>query len=430
MSQRTRDVAARRPEGVTRAAEPTAERVIPLVASTDDVDFYGEVVDQGTWRLARFVRNPVALYQHDRGCEPIGFYRDVRVVDGEGRRELRMELVLYADDLAPEARLVWGRYCAGGPVPFSVGFSCPRTKTETRSGREVRVLYDCELEEVSVVTIPANPHAVAEARKKGLALLRHHHRARTAQKATTMDPFEKMMSEKGFTPETLAAKAGLSMDEYNLAIEGGASEQLAKIAAALELDPAALAEMLGGEGEGETEVELGAKTAPAPAPKAKAARGAQGDDLHALLGATTPAEVAAKIKALLASQEEGRELGARLKALEAQVAAGAAGAAAREREEQLEHARRKGVLTPAREAGKVGAFLKGLKTAAEVKAFLDTLEPVAGGPPATQRAVEGDGAVGADLSEQHLKALSEETGLPVEDLKREHAALRTRPVVR
>lgn len=422
MSQRTRDAAARRPEGVTRAAEPTAERVIPLVASTDDVDFYNEVVDQGTWRLARFVRNPVALYQHDRGCEPIGFYRGVRVEEGDGRRELRMELVLYPDDLAPEARLVWGRYCAGGPVPFSVGFSCARTKTETRSGREVRVLYDCELEEVSVVTIPANPHAVAEARRKGLALYRHHHRARAAQKATTMDPFEKLLSEKGFTPETLAQKAGMTQDEYNLAIEGGASEQLAKIAAALELDPAALAEMLGGEGE--TEVEL-AKTAPAP--KAKAARGAQGDDLQALLGAKTPAEAAAKVKALLASQDEHRELGARLKSLEAQVAAGAAGAAARERDEQLEHYRRKGVLTPARENGKVGNFLKGLKTAAEVKAFLDTLEPVAAPGPAAQREVEGDGA---ELGERHLKELADETGLPLEDLKREHAALRARPAVR
>lgn len=445
MSARRRDASVRRAGGRTRAADG-AERVIPLVASTDEVDFHGEVVDQETWRLARFLLNPTALYQHQHGCEPIGFYRDVRVENGPGRRELRMSLVLYPDDLAPPARLVWGRYCAGGPVPFSAGFSTPRTKEETRDGRKVRVLLDCELEEVSVVTIPANASAVAEARQKGLALYRRHtHRApTTAQKAsTTMDPFEKLLSEKGMTPETLAAKAGMTQDEYNLAIEGGSPEMLAKIAAALELDPAALADLLGGEEETEVELsaeELAAKEAAAKAAKAKAAKAAKGaraktappaaeetdEDLAALLGAKTNREAALKVKALLATRDEGAAPAARLKALEAELAALRGAGESREREAALAEYRAKGVLTPAREAGKVGKHLAGLKTAADVRAFLDVLEPVADAKGPAREPAHEDGVLG----ERHLKELAAETGMKVEDLKAAAAELRTRPAVR
>lgn len=445
MSAHRRDASVQRPRGVTRAAGG-AERTIPLIASTDEVDFYDEVVDQETWRLGRFLLNPCALYQHERGCEPIGFYRDVRVVDAGGRRELRMTLVLYPDELAPPARLVWGRYCAGGPVPFSVGFSTPRTKEETRDGKKVRVLLDCELEEVSVVTIPANASAVAEARQKGLALYRrHNHRARTtAQKATTtMDPFEKLLTDKGLTPETLAAKAGLSAEEYSAAMEGGGTEeQLAKIALALDLDPAALADLLGGEGEVELSAEeLAAKELAAKAAKAKAAKAAKGkparpapppeegdEDIAALLGAKSNREAALKVKALLATRDEGSGAGARLKAVEAELAAQRATGETRDREAALAEYRNKGVLTPAREAGKVGKHLAALKSAADVRAFLDVLEPVADtkGP---AREPGHEGAEGA-VSEQHLKALAAETGLKVEDLKAAGEELRARPAIR
>lgn len=445
MSARVRGATVRRAGGRAKAADG-AERTIPLVASTDEIDFYGEVVDQDTWKLGRFLLNPTALYQHARGCEPIGFYRDVRVVDGEGRRELRMTLVLYADDLAPPARLVWGRYCAGGPVPFSVGFSTPRTKEETRAGRKVRVLLDCELEEVSVVTIPANPSAVAEARQKGLALYRNH-RARGAQKDNPMDPFEKLLTEKGFTPASLAEKAGLTPEQCSLAIEGGGTEdQMKAISAALGIDPAALADLLGGEVEDETEVELSAEEAAAkaaeeaakakgkgaakpPARRARAAaQGGAEDDVQALLGAKTPREAALKVKALLATRDEGRDGGARLKAVEAELAALRGQGDARDREAALHEYRAKGVLTPAREAGKVGAHLKGLKSAADVRAFLDVLEPVAdAGAPARQPAVEGGAG---EIPDRHIKELAEETGLKPEALKAAAEEIRTRPAVR
>lgn len=140
-----------------RALASEGERAIPMVLSTAEVNSYGEIVDQASWRLDRFARNPVALYQHDASADPIGYWRDVRVEEGE----LRATLVLYDDATSPEAARVWARYQQGGPIACSVGFDPGRAVTEEREGREVQVLYDCTLVEASVVSVPADPGAVA-----------------------------------------------------------------------------------------------------------------------------------------------------------------------------------------------------------------------------------------------------------------------------
>lgn len=140
-----------------RALAAEGERVIPMVLSTAEINSYGEAVDQSSWRLDRFARNPVALYQHDASADPIGYWRDVRVEEGE----LRATLVLYDDATSPDAARVWARYQQGGPIACSVGFDPGRAVTEEREGREVTVLYDCTLVEASVVSVPADPGAVA-----------------------------------------------------------------------------------------------------------------------------------------------------------------------------------------------------------------------------------------------------------------------------
>jgi len=140
-----------------RALAAEVERAIPMVLSTAEINSYGEIVDQASWRLDRFARNPVALYQHDASSDPIGYWRDVRVEDGE----LRATLVLYDDATSPEAARVWARYQQGGPIAASVGFDPGREVTEERDGREVTVLYDSTLVEASVGSVPADPGAVA-----------------------------------------------------------------------------------------------------------------------------------------------------------------------------------------------------------------------------------------------------------------------------
>ncbi len=432
-TQHTRSTVLRREAPASAAAAqapPTGERTIPVVASTDDVDFYDEVVDQASWRLARFARNPVALYQHDRRCDPIGYYRDVRVDDGG----LKATLVLYDDATSPEAGRVWRRYCQGGPVPLSVGFSCKRTKTEERAGKKVRVLLDCELEEISVVTIPANPQCVAEARVKGIALYRHHRAlaAHHRRNTTPMNALAKLLAAKGMTPEDFAAKAGLSADDMTALAAGDASDEVkTKAAGALEMELDDLVDALldGEEGEGE----------PPPvveAAKGKGARGRKGatgaspaevDELLRALGAKSVGEAVVKAQALKDAREEQRGNAARLKSLEASVREQAESSEKAARAAVLQKYRELGVLTPAREKGKVGAQLAKYSKAADVDAYLDTLDPVADAAPAA-RQPEGGGREG--LSEKQLAEMAAETGIPVEKLKASAKALAERPAIR
>lgn len=134
----------------------SGERVIPMVMSTSAVNSYGEVVDQGSWKLDRFLRNPVALYQHDTDREPIGYWRNVRVEDDA----LRGDLVLSPPGVSADADRIWARYESKAPIACSVGFYPGRIVRREVDGKERRVLVDCELEEISVVTLPADPLAV------------------------------------------------------------------------------------------------------------------------------------------------------------------------------------------------------------------------------------------------------------------------------
>lgn len=409
-------------------APPSGERTIPVVASTDDVDFYDEIVDQASWRLARFARNPVALYQHDRRCDPIGYYRDVRVDEGG----LKATLVLYDDATSPEAGRVWRRYCQGGPVPLSVGFSCKRTKTEERGGKKVRVLLDCELEEISVVTIPANPQCVAEARVKGIALYRHHRAlaAHHRRNTTPMNPLQKLLAAKGMTPEDFAAKAGLSADDMTALAAGDASDEVkTKAAGALEMELDDFVDALLGEEEGEEE--------PPPVVEASKAKGARGrksapaaaevDELLKALGAKSVGEAVVKAQALKDARDEHRGNAARLKSLEASVREQAESAEKSARAAVLQKYRDLGVLTPAREKGKVGAQVAKYSKAADVESYLDTLDPVADAAPAAR---QPESATRDGLSEKQLAEVSAETGIPVEKLKASAKALAERPAIR
>lgn len=411
MSAHLRSAVARRQKD---AAPPTAERVIPVILSTGDVDSDGEVIDQASWKLGRFLANPIALYQHDLRCDPIGFYRRVRV---EGNA-LKADLVLYDDATSPEAGIVWSRYQQGGPVALSVGFSCPRAVDEERGGRSVRVLFDCELEEASVVSIPANPNAVAEARAKAAALYRRHQRALAAHhpRKSKMNKFAQQLAKAGMTPEQFAAKAGMTPDEVAKLMDGSADQGMKeKAATALQCSLDDLLDIAEGEDPtNELPLELGKAADVATLVKA--------------LGAKTVGEAIVKAKALDAMRSEHADLSHRMKGLETRVAEDRAARDARERDEALESFRKSGVLTPAREKGKVGGHLKSLKTAAEVKSYLDTLEPVVDTTPAArQGAIETDKAL---LSDDDIAETSRITGISVEKLKASAEGVAKRPVLR
>lgn len=138
----------------------SASRSITAIASTDAVDAYGEIVDQGTWDLKRYESNPVVLFAHDSRELPIGRCTSVGVEGGQ----LKCRIQFLTPDANPKAEQVWQAVRQGALRAISVGFIPREVREEKRDGRAVTVLSDNELLEISVVPIPANPEALMRAR--------------------------------------------------------------------------------------------------------------------------------------------------------------------------------------------------------------------------------------------------------------------------
>ena len=138
-------------------------RVIDIIASTADEDSYGEIVEQ-KWDLTRFQSNPVILWAHKSNEMPIGT-GDVKLVNGQ----LVGTITLTTDEVNPRAGEVWRAYQAKILRGISVGFRPHSYRWEKKDDREVLILSDNELYEISACPIPANPNAVMRMRQRALA---------------------------------------------------------------------------------------------------------------------------------------------------------------------------------------------------------------------------------------------------------------------
>lgn len=140
------------------------KRTVDVIASTDAQDRYGEIVEQ-VWQLDAYQANPVVLYAHDSRELPIGKAENIRVEDGQLVATLRF----VGAEVNPRAEQVWQLVQEGVLRAVSVGFIPHTYRWEKRDDREVLVLTDNELVEISVVPVPANPEALARMRARALA---------------------------------------------------------------------------------------------------------------------------------------------------------------------------------------------------------------------------------------------------------------------
>lgn len=141
----------------------TETRSFDVVASTDGLDSHGDRVAQD-WKLDRFKANPVVFFGHESWDLPIGKASDVRVEDGE----LRARVTLVSAAANPKAEQVMQLMKEGALSGISVGFRPGKMATEKIDGREIVVLSENELLELSVVGIPANPAARAKDARHGV----------------------------------------------------------------------------------------------------------------------------------------------------------------------------------------------------------------------------------------------------------------------
>lgn len=138
-------------------------RTASFVASTEIQDADGDIVEQ-SWRLERYKRNPVVLFAHDNRSLPIGRASEVEVKDGQ----LVADITFASAEANPLAENVWKSVQEGTLRAVSVGFRPHQIKSERRDDKDVYLLGDNELYEISVVPIPSNPEALA--RMKALAI--------------------------------------------------------------------------------------------------------------------------------------------------------------------------------------------------------------------------------------------------------------------
>ena len=151
-------------------AEPGDDGTITAIASTPDVDRYGDVVAP-SWDLESFRANPVIMHGHDYEGPVVGKAIEIDLVGDT----LMMRVKFDESESNPVGRRLGNQYREGFMQAFSVGFS-PGTATNrsdlptdhpayTEKGAG-QFFENNALLEVSAVAIPANPHALAVRAKR------------------------------------------------------------------------------------------------------------------------------------------------------------------------------------------------------------------------------------------------------------------------
>jgi len=135
-------------------------RSVEAVLSSETIDGQGEIIDQASWRLARYLQNPIVLHMHSVR-DVLGHAQAIRIIDGQ----LQARVVFATTALAEEVATL---FRDGAMRAFSVGFRPGRIEQQLVGTRTIRRLLDCELMEVSAVSIPSNPDAVVKHKSLGL----------------------------------------------------------------------------------------------------------------------------------------------------------------------------------------------------------------------------------------------------------------------
>lgn len=133
---------------------------LEFVLSDDTVDRYGDIIDASGWVLSNFKKNPIALFGHSSSF-PIGTWSDIRV---EGKR-LVAKLNLAKRGTSARLDELIGLVEQGILRAVSVGFRPIKSEPinpDRPYGPQKYVKQ--ELLETSLVSVPANPAALALAK--------------------------------------------------------------------------------------------------------------------------------------------------------------------------------------------------------------------------------------------------------------------------
>ena len=136
---------------------------LEFILSDATPDRMGDVIDVDGWDLENFKKNPVALFNH-RSDFPIGKWSNLRTVNGKLRGHLELAPEGTSDRIDEIRRLVDADILRA----VSVGFLPVKSEPLSKDSRGMR-FKQTELVESSLVSIPANPNALAVARSLNIS---------------------------------------------------------------------------------------------------------------------------------------------------------------------------------------------------------------------------------------------------------------------
>ncbi len=137
---------------------------IEFVASDETVDRYQEVIGADGWDLANYRKNPVFQNAHQYGDIMHTLGKSVLHEVRDGRLIQRIE---FAVEINPMARIAHGLYRGKFLNAVSVGFVPREWQDGGKNSGFRRRFTSQELLELSAVSIPANPNALALGLKSG-----------------------------------------------------------------------------------------------------------------------------------------------------------------------------------------------------------------------------------------------------------------------
>ena len=150
--------------------------VLDFISSDETVDRYSEIITVSGWKLDSYLRNPVFQNAHNYGDVIFTLGRalitEVRSMAG---RPVLFQRIEFATEVNPVARIAYGLYRGKFLNAVSVGFiplrwvdaASPIENQNSKIENPHRHYLEQELLEVSAVSIPANPNALALAYKSG-----------------------------------------------------------------------------------------------------------------------------------------------------------------------------------------------------------------------------------------------------------------------
>ncbi|MFZ5451467.1 MAG: HK97 family phage prohead protease [Thermodesulfobacteriota bacterium] len=189
---------------VRQVGDP-AERVLEFIASTAQVDRYGDIIEVEGWELDNWLKVPVILYGHDYGGFPIG--QGISAIK-DPLRGLVIQAKFATAQENPEADIAY-RLALGGYIrAVSVGFmDLEREPILDNEGNRTGWRFKrAELLEVSLVAVPANPGALIVPVQKGLL---------TQQEAEAFQAKMKETAEEGQEKQGTDAQQNKQHDDLN-----------------------------------------------------------------------------------------------------------------------------------------------------------------------------------------------------------------------